>query len=285
MRSIYLNGEFVPESEAKLSVFDRGVLFADSVYEVVAIVDGKIADFEWHFARLERSLNEIGIVLPFESDALLAIWRELVARNDLLHGTVYLQVTRGNPGDRRFKYGAESCSPTVFCFTQEASEATESMQMTGTRIITRPDLRWHRSDIKTTQLLYASMVKTEAQRMGVDDVWLVRDGVVTEGASQNAHIISREGVLVTHPLDQAILPGITRIGLLEAAAELALPVEERAFTVEEALAAAEAFTSSTSLLLMPVIEIDGQPIGAGKPGPITRNLQESYQIGLRNRLI
>ncbi len=251
----------------------------------MAIVDGKIADFDWHIARLERSLNEIGIVLPFESDALLAIWRELVARNDLLHGTVYLQVTRGNPGDRRFKYGAESCPPTVFCFTQEASEATETMQMTGTRIITRPDLRWHRSDIKTTQLLYASMVKTEAQRMGVDDVWLVRDGVVTEGASQNAHIISGEGVLITHPLDQAILPGVTRIGLLEAAAALALPVEERAFTVAEALAAAEAFTSSTSLLLMPVIEIDGQPIGAGKPGPITRHLQESYQSALRTRLI
>lgn len=273
MRTIYLNGGYIPENEAKVSVFDRGFLFADAVYEVVSVLDGRLVDFEGHVLRLARSLSEIGISGAPDADSWLNICRTLVARNDLGEGMVYWQVTRGAPEDRDFVFPAAGTKPTVLAFTQARQLADNPLARRGSRVITMPDLRWGRADIKTTQLLYASLMKNAAIAQNVDDVWMERGGFITEGSAQNAHIITQDGVLVTHPLNREILHGITRAAVLPLVAQT---IEERPFTVVEAEQAAEAFVSSASGFVMPVVEINGKIIGDGAPGSATVQLREAY---------
>lgn len=273
MRIVYLNGDYVPKSAAKVSVFDRGLLFSDAVYEVISVINGHLIDMERHVTRLERSLGELSITAFADWPAIA---RTLVAENGLQEGLVYLQVSRGVMDDRDYRWPAPDTPPTIFAFAQQRVLVENPMAATGMRVLTRPDLRWQRCDIKTTQLLYASLMKMEAVAAGVDDVWMTRDDLVTEGTSQNAHIISRDGVLISHQLDRAILPGVTRIETLDQAKALGLSVEERAFSVDEAKDAAEAFISSSTLLVMPVVEIDGHKIGDGQPGEYTRKIRQSY---------
>lgn len=276
MRTIYLNGSYMPENEATVSIFDRGMLFSDSVYEVVSVLDGKLVDFPGHVTRLARSLGELGIAGAPGEDDWLAICRKLVSGNALEEGMIYWQVTRGAPTDRDFAFPPADTTPTVIAFTQSKALAENPLAERGATIVTLPDLRWGRADIKTTQLLYASLMKNEALAQGADDAWLMRDGMITEGTAQNAHIITKDGVLVTHPLNRDILHGITRAAVLPLAAGRQVRIEERSFTVEEALDSAEAFTSSASGFVMPVVRINGAVIGEGVPGPITRALRAAY---------
>jgi D-alanine transaminase len=227
MRTIYLNGDYLPESEAKVSIFDRGFLFSDSVYEVISVLDAKLVDFDRHAERLARSMAGLNMPPPPARDAVLAIFRELVARNALNEGVIYIQVTRGNPGDRSFSAPPADIIPTITAFTQAMALVDRPEAKTGISVVTLPDRRWQMADIKTTQLLYASLMKMEAATLGAHDAWLVRDGFVTEGTSQNAHILTADGVLVTHPLDQEALHGITQVALKELAARDGITIEER----------------------------------------------------------
>ncbi len=285
MRTVYLNGEYLPETQAKISIFDRGFLFADAVYEVVSVLGGRLVDFDGHVARLARSMGALGMGPVPTREALLSMCRELVARNALYEGMIYFEVTRGNAGDRDFLFPPADTPPTIVGFTQSAQLVNRPQAVTGLSVVTLPDRRWGLAQIKTTQLLYASLMKAEAKAAGADDAWLVRDGFVTEGTSQNAHIVTAEGVLVTHPLDDAVLHGITQASLKLLAAQEGVRIEERAFTVEEAKAAAEAMVTSASGFAMPVTCIDGVQIGDGTPGPITRQLREIYIAFARDSAI
>ena len=274
MRTVYVNGEYVPEQDAKISIFDRGFLFADGVYEVTSVLGGKLIDFAGHAARLRRSLAELDIPSPCDDDALLAIHRELVARNQVSDGLVYLQVTRG-AAERDFAY-PEDPKPSLVMFTQaKPGLADAPAARTGIRVVTIPDRRWGRRDIKTVQLLYASMGKMIAKAEGADDAWMVENGHVTEGTSNNAYIV-KDGTIVTRHLGEEILHGITRAAVLRFAREAQMKVEERAFTVEEAQEADEAFITSASSFVTAVVEIDGQQVGDGAPGPVARRLREIY---------
>lgn len=275
MRTVYLNGQFVAEDAGHVSIFDRGLLFADAVYEVVSVLSGRIIDEAAHMARLERSLAEMGIAHDVAAADWPGILATLIDRNALEEGTVYLQVSRG-AADRDFLFPAPGTPPTVFAFTQSRALAANPMVQRGMRIITRPDRRWGRRDIKTVQLLYASMMKMEAKAAGVDDVWLVEGDVVTEGTSQNACIITPHGHLVTRDLGHHILPGVTRLSLIDIARASGITVEERPFTIAEAQGAAEAFVTSASLFVMPVVEIDGLSVGDGRPGMETLALRKAY---------
>ena len=275
-RTVYVNGDYLPEGEAKVSVFDRGFLMADGVYEVVSVLDGKLIDFDGHMVRLKRSLSELAMANPLTDQDYLEAHRELVARNEIADGLIYLQVTRGNPGDRDFAFPPEGTVPTVVMFTQSKPGLADApAAKTGWRIVSVEDLRWGRRDIKTVQLLYPSMAKMEAKARGVDDAWLVEDGKVTEGTSNNAYIV-KGGTIITRELSHDILHGITRAAVLRFAREAQMQVEERAFTIEEAQAADEAFVTSASAFVMPVVEIDGVTVGAGKPGPVAVRLREIY---------
>ncbi len=274
-RIVYLNGDYLPEAGAKVSIFDRGFVFADAVYEVTSVIGGKLMDFDGHFARLERSLNELGIQHPLDRAALLDIHRELVARNGVDEGMVYLQISRGNPGDRDFAFPAEDVAPTVVLFTQTAPLVDSPKAKTGIKVISIPDIRWGRRDIKTVQLLYPSMAKMAAKKAGVDDGWFVQDGFVTEGTANNAYIV-KNGKIITRELSNDILHGITRAALLRYAAEAQMEVVERNFTIAEAQAADEAFITGASTFVTPVVEIDGVAVGGGTPGPIATRLREIY---------
>lgn len=282
MRTIYLDGDYIPETEGKVSVFDRGFLFSDSVYEVVSVLDGKLVDFDGHVRRLARSLGELGIKSATDSDNWLKICRELVTRNAVEEGMIYWQVTRGAPADRDFIFPPAGTSPTILAFTQSRTLADNPAAKTGIKVITLPDLRWGRADIKTTQLLYASLMKNEAIAQGADDAWMTRDGMITEATAQNAHILTKEGVLVTHPLNRDILHGITRAAVLPLVSG---GIEERAFSVEEAENAAEAFVSSASGFVMPVVQINGTSIGNGTPGLATTALRAAYIAWARQSAI
>ncbi len=277
MRTVYVNGEYLPETEAKISIFDRGFLMADGVYEVTSVLDGKLIDFDGHAKRLQRSLDELEMSCPVSMEELLAIHRELVAKNDIIEGMVYLQVTRGAPGDRDFVFPDPEETPgSVVLFTQSKPGLADSpAAKTGIKIISIEDIRWGRRDIKTVQLLYPSMAKMMAKKAGCDDAWLVEDGVVTEGTSNNAYIV-RGGKIITRELSNDILHGITRAAVLRFAREAQMVIEERAFTIEEAQAADEAFVTSASTFVMPVVELDGSPIGSGAPGPVAARLREIY---------
>ena len=273
-RIVYVNGAYVPEEEATVSVFDRGFLFADGVYEVTSVLDGKLIDFAGHARRLNRSLGELEIANPLSEEQWLEVHTELVARNGIDEGLVYLQVTRG-AADRDFAY-PEGVEPTVVLFTQAKTGLAENpAAKAGIKVISLPDIRWGRRDIKTVQLLYPSMAKMAAKKAGADDAWMIEDGHVTEGSSNNAYIV-KNGTIITRHLGNEILHGITRAAVLRFAREAQMQVEERAFTIEEALSADEAFITSASTFVMPVVEIDGTPLGEGVPGPVASRLREIY---------
>lgn len=275
MRTVYVNGEFLPETDAKISIFDRSFLFADGVYEVTSVLDGKLIDFMGHMKRLERSLKELKFDFKPDIDQLLEAHRELVKVNDITEGLIYLQVSRGSAGDRDFAI-SKTTPPTIVMFTQSKSLINSPLAERGQKIMTFPDIRWRRSDIKTVQLLYASLLKTDVAAQGKDDAWMVLDGFITEGSSNNAYIVTKDGTIVTRELSTDILHGITRASVLKCAEELQLKVEERHFTVEEAQNAAEAFSTSASAFVCPVVEIDDKQIGDGVPGPVAKRLREIY---------
>ncbi|MDT1060421.1 D-amino-acid transaminase [Paracoccus sp. CPCC 101403] len=275
-RTVYLNGEYLPEAEAKVSIFDRGFVMADGVYEVTSVLQGKLLDFPGHLKRLTRSLSELGMGNPLSDDEWLAIHRKLLELNDVRDGMIYLQVTRGNPGDRDFAFPPEGTPQTVVLFTQaKPGLADNPVAKTGMRVISVPDLRWARRDIKTVQLLYPSLAKMEAKKQGADDAWLVEDGFVTEGTSNNTYIV-KDGKIITRDLSTDILHGITRGSLLRYAAEAQMQIEERPFTIEEAKQADEAFFTSASAFVLPVVEVDGAKVGTGTPGPVATRLRELY---------
>ncbi|MEX0285588.1 MAG: D-amino-acid transaminase [Paracoccaceae bacterium] len=277
MRTVYLNGEYLPETEARVSIFDRGFLMADGVYEVTSVLDGKLIDFDGHVKRLERSLGELDMTCPRTADELLEIHRELVRVNEVVEGGVYLQVTRGSEGDRDFVFPDPEKTPaTVVLFTQSKPGLADSpVAKTGIKVISIDDIRWGRRDIKTVQLLYPSMGKMMAKKAGCDDAWMIEDGKVTEGTSNNAYIV-KNGRIITRELSTDILHGITRAAVLRFAAEAQMEVEERAFTIDEAKDADEAFVTSASTFVMPVVEIDGAQVGTGTPGPVAQRLREIY---------
>ena len=275
-RTVYVNGTYLPENEATVSIFDRGFLFADGVYEVTSVLDGKLIDFDGHARRLARSLGELGMRNPIETEELLEVHRELVRANDIVEGLIYLQITRGAAADRDFAYPSEDTPPTIVLFTQSKPGLADSpMAKTGIKVISIEDQRWARRDIKTVQLLYPSMGKMMAKAAGCDDAWMVEDGAVTEGTSNNAYIV-KGGKIITRHLSNDILHGITRAAVLRFAREAQMEVEERAFTVAEAKDADEAFFTSASAFVMPVVELDGVAIGAGTPGPVATRLREIY---------
>jgi D-alanine transaminase len=274
-RIIYLNGEWLPESEAKVSVFDRGFLMADGIYEVTCVLDGRLVDYAGHAARLQRSARELGMELPLDDRELLEVHREIVARNRIDQGMIYLQLTRG-VADRDFVYPPAGTPPTLVLFTQAKNVLENRAAEEGIAVSLLPDLRWGRRDIKTIQLLYPCMAKMEAKARGADEAWLVEDGHVTESSAATAHIVTAEGVLVTRDLSHALLPGVTRASVLELAAEHSIRVEERAFTPAEALMAREAFITSATNFVVPVVRIDGAAIGDGRPGALTRDLRRYY---------
>ncbi len=276
MRTVYVNGHYLPESEATVSIFDRGFLMSDGVYEVTSVLDGKLIDFPGHTARLHRSLAEMDMAAPCSDDDLLAIHRELVMRNAIHDGLVYLQVTRGNPGDRDFAFPPADTPPTLVLFTQSKPGITQSpLAKTGMKVISIEDARWGRRDIKTVQLLYPSMGKMMAKKAGCDDAWMVEDGHVTEGTSNNAYIVVGNRIITRH-LGNAILSGITRTAVLRFAREAQMEVEERPFTIAEAQAADEAFITSATMFVMPVVQIDGVAVGTGQPGSVVARLREIY---------
>ena len=276
-RTVYLNGEYVSENEAKISVFDRGFLMADAVYEVTSVLDGKLIDFKGHAKRLNRSLDELDMKNPISYEELLAVHRELVRVNNIDEGLVYLQISRGAPSDRDFVYpNPDVTDPTVVLFTQnKPGLANSPLANKGVKIISISDERWGRRDIKTVQLLYPSMGKMMAKKVGADDAWMVQDGYVTEGTSNNAYII-KNNKIITRGLSNDILHGITRAAVLRFAKEAQMQVEERNFTLDEAYEADEAFITSASTFVMPVIEIDGNKIGQGVPGSNSSQLREIY---------
>ena len=276
-RVVFLNGEFLPYELAKIPIMDRGFLFADGIYEVAAVIDGELVDNDAHLARLDRSLGEIRISNPYPAAEWTRLERELVRRNGLEEGLVYMEVTRG-VAERDFAFPAHA-TPTVVMFTQPKNILHSPQAETGIAAITVPDIRWQRRDIKSVALLAQVLAKQAAAEAGVGEAWMVEDGFVTEGSSSTPFIITADRKLVTRPLSTAILPGITRMAAMRLAAETALSVEERLFSVDEALAAEEAFITSASSIVMPIISLDGRAIGSGQPGARTRRLRELY-LGL-----
>ncbi len=276
-RTVYLNGAYVPEEDAKISIFDRGFLMADGVYEVTSVIDGKLIDFDGHTTRLDRSLRELDMENPISRDDLLEAHRELVRLNAIDEGLVYLQITRGAPNDRDFVFPDPDETPqTIVMFTQnKPGLADNPTAKKGIKIISIEDIRWGRRDIKTVQLLYPSMGKMMAKKQGADDAWMVEDGAVTEGTSNNAYIV-KDRKIITRALSNDILHGITRAAVLRFAQEAQMEVIERDFTIAEAQEADEAFITSASTFVMPVVEIDSQPLGTGAPGPLVTRLREIY---------
>jgi D-alanine transaminase len=271
----YVNGSFVPLSEAKVSILDRGFLFADGIYEVAAVLDGKLVDSASHLQRLERSVGEIGLALPETTARIEELQKELVARNQLDNGMVYLQVTRGADKSRDFAF-PKDVTPTLVMFVTSKDIVNAPSAKAGIGVITVPDIRWERRDIKSVALLAQVLAKQAAAAVGAGEAWMIEDGKVTEGGSSTAFILTKDDVIVTRPNSNAILPGCTRKAVVALAEERQLKVEERAFTVAEALAAKEAFITSASSFVQPVITIDGKPVGNGKVGPMATRLREIY---------
>ncbi|WP_375229152.1 D-amino-acid transaminase [Roseobacter sp. S98] len=277
MRTVYLNGEYMPENEAHVSIFDRGFLMADGVYEVTSVLGGKLIDFDGHAVRLQRSLDELDMKSPISKEDLLEVHRELVRANGIEEGMIYLQITRGAPGDRDFVFpDPETTEPTIVLFTQNKPGLADSpAAKKGMKVISIDDIRWGRRDIKTVQLLYPSMGKMMAKKAGADDAWMIEDGYVTEGTSNNAYIV-KGNKIITRALSNDILHGITRAAVLRFAKEAQMEVEERNFTIDEAKEADEAFITSASTFVMPVVQIDDAVLGEGVPGRVAPRLREIY---------
>jgi len=278
-RIVYVNGEFVAEEDAVISVFDRGFLFADSVYEVSSVLEGKLIDNAAHIKRLHRSLGELSIAAPLSDKEILKTQHELIKRNNLMEGLIYLQVTRGS-ADRDFPFPADA-KPGIVMFSQAKNITDAPQAQQGISVISVADIRWKRRDIKTVGLLAQVLAKQAAVDAGVADAWMVEDGYVTEGSSNNAFIVDTQGKLITRQLGNEILPGITRASVLELVEKENIVLEERPFTLDEAKNAREAFITSASTFVWPVVNIDGVPIADGKPGSLAPRLREFY---IRNSL-
>ena len=272
-RIAYVNGSYVPESDARISIFDRGFLFADGVYEVTPIVNGKLVDYDAHMERLERSLGELRMAWPCSKDEMKTMHLELIKRNTLHEGIIYMQVTRG-VADRMFNFPKDITSSLV-AFPQVMALVDNPNARTGVKIVTTPDIRWLRRDIKSVMLLAPVLGKQEAYEKGAAEAWMVEDGMITEGTSSNAYIVKND-TIITRPLSNLILAGCTRRALFRLSQEHGVKIEERLFTPQEAYDADEAFLTSASQFVMPITEIDGKRIGGGQPGPVTRKLRELF---------
>ena len=272
-KTVFLNGEFLPEDEAKVSIFDRGFLFADGVYEGIPVVHGKMMDVTPFLERFERSLKSLDLEWPMSKEAYLEMLETLIAKNNLKEGLLYTQVTRG-VAPRNFEF-PKGLTPTCMAFSFEKQILDHPDATEGIRVVTTEDIRWKRRDIKSLMLLGQCIAKEQAVSQGADEGWMAEDGYVTEGTSSSAYIV-KDGVVITRPLSNAILPGIRRRLLLEIAPQQGIKVEQRAFTVEEAYAADEAFLSSATTIVYPIIEIDGRAIGTGRPGPVAQKLRALY---------
>ncbi|WP_085899203.1 D-amino-acid transaminase [Kiloniella majae] len=273
-RTVYVNGSFLPEEDAKVSVFDRGFLFADGVYEVSTVLEGRLIDNEAHLVRLQRSLDELQMTSPVSMDEIVTIQNKLIKQNGLKEGGLYLQITRG-AADREFGFPKDA-TPSLVMFTQEKNLLNSPSAERGLAVISVEDIRWQRRDIKTVGLLAPALAKQAAVVAGADDAWMYEDGFVTEGSSNNAYIISKEGKIITRHLGNEILHGITRRAVLSLANEADMEVEERPFTLDEVRNAAEAFVTSATTFVTAVISLDGEKIGDGKPGELTKRLRQLY---------
>jgi D-alanine transaminase len=272
-RVVYVNGSYVPEEQGKISIFDRGFLFADGIYEVTAVVKGRLVDYDAHMERLERSLREIRLDWPCSKEELKAMHLDMVKRNNLDEGWIYMQITRGS-ADRDFKF-PKGVKPTLIAFTQAKKLVDNPDAVRGVSVITVPDIRWARRDIKSVMLLAPVLGKQAAYEAGAFEAWMVEDGKITEGTSSNAYIV-KDGKVITRGLSNNILAGCTRRALFRLAKEKGVTLEERAFTPDEAYAADEAFLTSASNFVMPIVEIDKKRVGGGQPGPVTRKLREIF---------
>ena len=277
-RIVYVNGEYLPEEEAKISVFDRGFVFGDGVYEVVPVITGHVVDKQYFLERLDRSLGELSISWPCTKQEYLEVMQQLVRRNELREGTVYSQVTRG-VADRVFSFPADTPT-TLVAFTSAMELLDNPAAETGIPVVTTEDLRWKRRDIKSVNLLAQVLAKQDAVSRGAQEGWMVEDGFVTEGVTSTAYIV-KDGTVITRPLSNLVLPGIRRRTLIEIAEKADIEIDQRAFAVAEALQADEAFISSATTITLAVVSIDGHDIGDGKPGPITTRLRELY----KNRIL
>ena len=276
-RVVYVNGRFQDYASAAVHVEDRGFQFADAIYEVVEVLGARLVDAKRHLDRLERSLREIKMTVPMSRPALLNVIRQTIARNRVRDGLVYIQVSRG-AGPRDFAFPAEGIQPTVVVIARSQNlEKIAATAQAGIAVRTMPDIRWGRSDVKTVMLLPACLAKNEGKSHGAKEVWLVdANGNVTEGASSTAWIVTADGRLVTRHLDPRILPGVTRATVIDAASAAKLNIDERAFSVAEAYEAKEAFITSATNTVMPVVRIDEHVIGNGKPGPVTLKLRSEF---------
>lgn len=276
-RIVYVNGRYTPYAKAFVHVEDRGFQFADAIYEVIEVLGGALVDERRHMERLERSLGEIRMAMPMPRAALAHIVAETIRRNHVRNGLVYIQVSRG-AAPRNFALPANTVKPSLIVIARSQSQAWIATQAEqGIAVKTMRDMRWGRCDIKTVMLLPAVLAKDEAKKSGAKEVWFLDDaGNVTEGGSSNAWIVTREGTLRTHPLDPRILPGVTRATAIETARKEGVAFEERAFSLQEAFAAREAFITSATNTVMPVTSIDGRSIGDGKMGPLTRRLRQAF---------
>jgi D-alanine transaminase len=276
-RVAYVNGRYLPHGQAKIAVEDRGYQFADGVYEVCEVRGGHMIDETRHMARLDRSLKELRIARPMSPRALAVVLRETIRRNRVRDGIVYLQVTRG-VAKRDFPFPAENTRPSLVVTARSNDlDRLEHVAADGVAVVTVPDIRWKRVDIKSVALLPNVLAKQTAREQGAREAWLVdAKGRITEGGSSSAWIVSRDGKLITHPIGEDILPGITRSVVIDMIKAQGLPFEERSFTVEEAYQAREAFITSASQVVLPVVRIDGRSVGNGAPGLITTALRRDY---------
>jgi len=270
---VFLNGKYLKEEDAQVSIFDRGYMFGDGIYEVVPVVNYKILDKEPFLERLERSLHALEMKWPMSKDEFLKMIEALIKKNDIKEGAVYMQVTRG-VAPRDFAY-PKNVPTTCTAFSFKKNIIHNLQAVNGVKVVTVEDIRWKRRDVKSIALLAQCMAKEEAKRKGAFEGWMVEDGFVTEGTSSSAYIV-KNNVIITRPLSNSILPGIRRKVLLEIANKYGIEVEERLFSVKEALNADEAFMSSATTFVLPIVELDGKKIANGKPGPIYRKMREMY---------
>lgn len=275
-RFAYVNGTFSRHSEAHVHIEDRGFQFADGVYEVVALINGQWADERGHLDRLERSLTELSIAMPVPRDTLRMLMRELARKNRLHNGNVYIQITRGR-ARRDFKFPAADTRPSLIMTASPFKFDSNTNVVKGARAISTPDIRWKRPDIKSIALLPQVLAKQAAAEKGAYEAWMIdADGYVTEGSSSNAWIV-KSGKVITRPADNSILRGVTRTAIVQICAEMQIAFEERAFTLQEAYEADEAFNTGAVALIVPIIELDGHKIGNGQPGAVARRIYDEYR--------
>lgn len=274
MRTAYVNGSYVPHADASVHIEDRGYQFADGIYEYIAFYNRTLVDGELHLRRLERSLSELDIAMPMRLKPMMIVIAELIERNGREDGGLYIQITRGVA--KRDHAFPKAAAPSLVMTICAAKLPTAKQVSEGVSVITQPDLRWARRDIKSIALLPNILAKQKAAQAGAREAWLVDGGRVIEGSASNSYIVSKSGEVITHPANESILGGITREVVLELARKAQIPVAERVFTLAEAKNATEAFITSTSANVLPVVSIDGKKVGSGKPGPVARRLNELY---------